>query len=119
MTDAPERIWLDNDKNGIGWTDSDREAMATDLRYDLHRHDHVSIPLEALREVLEAAKPIADHAEAWERVGLGQYDTLVESHWDGGPVAEDGEPEYFGATFLTVGHLQKLRAAIDKLMEPE
>lgn len=33
MTDAPERIWFDPDKNGMGWTDQQREAMAHDVEY--------------------------------------------------------------------------------------
>ena len=35
MSDAPERIWFDPDKNGIGWTTEQREAMTCDVEYVL------------------------------------------------------------------------------------
>lgn len=33
MTDAPERIWLNNDRAGVWWTDQQRNSMQGDTEY--------------------------------------------------------------------------------------
>ncbi len=58
-----------------------------------------------IQELEGVVKPFADHAEAWTRKGYGPDDSLVETHWTGGPAAEEGEDESLDALFLRVSHL--------------